>query len=100
MGEPVSRDDRRPSARDQGPRAASSTHPAQQSDTMIRRPRIVLYQPQQVNQRIGHQGSFDMLPLEMLHIAAIPVHRGYDVQIIDASLYSIEEGHRLALEAS
>ena len=67
---------------------------------MTRRPRIVLYQPQQVNQRIGHQGSFDMLPLEMLHIAAIPVHRGYDVQIIDASLYSIEEGHRLALEAS
>ena len=52
---------------------------------MNRRPRIVLYQSQQVNQRIGHQASFDMLPLEMLHIAAIPVSRGYDVQIIDAA---------------
>lgn len=67
---------------------------------MHRKPRIVLYQPQQVNQAIGHRPSYDMLPLEMLHIAAIPVHEGYEVTIIDASLYSVEEGHQRAIDAT
>lgn len=66
---------------------------------MHRKPKIVLYQSQQVNQELGQQTSFDMLPLEMLHIAAIPVAEGYDVTIIDASLYKTEEGHRKAIDA-
>jgi radical SAM superfamily enzyme YgiQ (UPF0313 family) len=67
---------------------------------MSRRPKIVLYQSQQVNQALGQEASFDMLPLEMLHIAAIPAAEGCDVTIIDASLYSVEEGHRRAVEAA
>jgi radical SAM superfamily enzyme YgiQ (UPF0313 family) len=66
---------------------------------MAKKPKVVLYQSQQVNQALGQQTSFDMLPLEMLHIAAMPVSEGYDVQIIDASLFPIEEGHRRAIDA-
>jgi len=66
---------------------------------MSRKPKIVLYQSQQVNQELGQFTSFDMLPLEMLHIAAIPDAEGCEVVIIDASLYSHEEGHRRAVEA-
>lgn len=66
---------------------------------MVSKPKIVLYQSQQVNQDLGQFTSFDMLPLEMLHIAAIPDAEGCEVVIIDASLYSHEEGHRRAVEA-
>ncbi len=61
--------------------------------------KIVLYQPQQVNQDLGQFTSYDMLPLEMLHIAAIPDAQGHEVVVIDASLYSHDEAHRRALEA-
>ena len=65
---------------------------------MSTKPKIVLYQSQQVNQDLGQFTSYDMLPLEMLHIAAIPDSEGYEVVIIDASLYSHEEAHRRAVE--
>jgi len=61
--------------------------------------KIVLYQPQQVDTSIGPPCSGDMLPLEMLTIAAFPLEDGYEVQIIDAHLYEPEEGHRRLLEA-
>ena len=66
---------------------------------MSRKPKIVLYQSQQVNQDNGQFTSYDMLPLEMLHIAGFPVEEGYEVVILDASLYSNEEAHRRAVEA-
>jgi anaerobic magnesium-protoporphyrin IX monomethyl ester cyclase len=61
--------------------------------------KIVLYQPQQVNQELGQFTSYDMLPLEMLHVAALPVKDGHEVIVIDASLYSHQEAHRRALDA-
>ena len=61
--------------------------------------RIVLYQPQQVNESLGLPSSKDMLPLEMLAIAAWPLEDGYDVEIIDGSLYSPEEARRRVIEA-
>ncbi len=63
------------------------------------RKKIVLYQPQQVDTSIGPRCSGDMLPLEMLCISSLLVKEGYEIVIIDANLYSIEEGHRRALEA-
>ena len=63
------------------------------------KPKIVLYCPQQVNQDLGEYTSYDILPLEMLHLAAIPDHEGYEVVVIDANLYSNEEGHKRAVEA-
>lgn len=65
---------------------------------MSRKPKIVLYQAQQVNQDRGEYTSYDILPLEMLHVGALPDREGYEVVIIDASLYSIEEAHRRAVE--
>jgi radical SAM superfamily enzyme YgiQ (UPF0313 family) len=61
--------------------------------------KIVLYQPQQVDESLGPPSSRDMLPLEMLTIAALPLRDGYEIVIIDGSLYSAEEGHRRAVEA-
>jgi hypothetical protein len=61
--------------------------------------KIVLYQPQQVDEKLGPPSSRDMLPLEMLTIAAFPLRDGYEVVIIDGSLYPAEEGHRRAVEA-
>ncbi len=60
--------------------------------------KIVLYQPQQVNEKLGLPSSKDMLPLEMLAISAFPLEDGYEVQIIDGSLYG-EAGHQRVLEA-
>ncbi|MBM3977651.1 MAG: B12-binding domain-containing radical SAM protein [Planctomycetes bacterium] len=65
---------------------------------MARKPKIVLYQSQQVNQDLGQYTSYDILPLEMLHVGALPDKEGYEVVILDASLYSNEEAHRRALE--
>jgi len=61
--------------------------------------KIVLYQPQQVDTSLGPQGTRDLLPLEMLTISAFPVQDGYEVQIIDGSLYTPEEAHRRVVEA-
>ena len=64
-----------------------------------RKKKIVLYQPQQVDESLGLPSSKDLLPLELLTISAFPVADGYEVEIIDGSLYSPEEAHRRVLEA-
>jgi len=64
-----------------------------------RKKKIVLYQPQQVDESLGLPSSKDLLPLELLTISAYPVADGYEVVIIDGSLYSPEEAHRRVLEA-
>ena len=62
--------------------------------------KIVLYQPKQVDDSLGVESSKDMLPLELLTIAAFPLEDGFDVRIVDGSLYSGTEGHeRFAEEA-
>ena len=61
--------------------------------------KIVLYQPQQVDSRIGPSSSKDLLPLEMLTIAAFALRDGYEIVIVDGSLYSPEEAHRRLVEA-
>jgi anaerobic magnesium-protoporphyrin IX monomethyl ester cyclase len=61
--------------------------------------KLVLYQPQQSNQPRDGQSSLDMLPLEMLHIAAFPLRDGHQCVLIDGSLYSQAEAHRRVLEA-
>jgi radical SAM superfamily enzyme YgiQ (UPF0313 family) len=60
--------------------------------------KIVLYQPQQVNEKLGLPSSKDMLPLEMLAVAAYPLQDGYEVQIIDGSVYG-EAAHERVLQA-
>jgi hypothetical protein len=59
--------------------------------------KIVLYQPQQVDASIGRRSSGDMLPLEMLTIGAYPDRDGYEIVIVDGSLYTQEEAHRRAV---
>jgi radical SAM superfamily enzyme YgiQ (UPF0313 family) len=62
--------------------------------------KIVLYQPKQVDDTLGMESSKDMLPLELMTIAAFPLEDGYDVKIVDGSLYNGTEGHeRFAQEA-
>jgi radical SAM superfamily enzyme YgiQ (UPF0313 family) len=61
--------------------------------------KIVLYQPQQVDASIGPPSSGDMLPLEMLTIAAYPDRDGYEIVIVDGSLYPQEQAHARVLEA-
>lgn len=61
--------------------------------------RIVLYQPQQVDASLGLPSSGDMLPLEMLQIGAWPDSEGYEVVIIDGSLYDQDTAHRMVIEA-
>jgi len=55
--------------------------------------KIVLYQPQQSNKAVTGQSSYDMLPLEMIHVAGWPVKDGHDVVLVDGSLYDQEEAH-------
>ncbi|MFT7680358.1 MAG: anaerobic magnesium-protoporphyrin IX monomethyl ester cyclase, partial [Planctomycetota bacterium] len=64
-----------------------------------RKKKIVLYQPKQVDDSLGAESSKDMLPLELLTIAAYPLADGYDIEIIDGSLYYGDAGHRALLEA-
>ena len=64
-----------------------------------RKKKIVLYQPQQVDESLGLPSSKDMLPLEMLAISALPLGEGWEIEIIDGSLYSQDEAHRRAVEA-
>lgn len=66
---------------------------------MSKKPKIVLYEPQQVNQELGQYTSYDILPLEMLAIASLPDAEGYEVVVLDASLYSHAEAHKRAVEA-
>ena len=61
--------------------------------------KLVLYQSQQVDKSQGSTPSLDILPLEMLHVASLPDRDGYEVVILDASLYAPEEAHRRAVEA-
>jgi hypothetical protein len=64
-----------------------------------RKKKLVLYQPAQVDESLGLASSKDMLPLEMLTISAWPLHDGYEVVIVDGSLYTPDEAHRRVLEA-
>ncbi len=64
-----------------------------------RKKKIVLYQPQQVDESLGLPSSKDMLPLEMLAISAFPLREGWEIEIIDGSLYSSDEAHRRVVEA-
>ncbi|MEZ5973711.1 MAG: radical SAM protein [Planctomycetota bacterium] len=64
-----------------------------------RKKKIVLYQPKQVDETLGLESSKDMLPLEMLTISAYPLQDGYDIEIVDGSLYAGDEGHRRLLAA-
>jgi radical SAM superfamily enzyme YgiQ (UPF0313 family) len=61
--------------------------------------KIVLYQPQQVDQSLGLPSAKDLLPLEMITIAAFPLQDGYEVEIIDGSLYSEAEAQKRVLAA-
>ena len=74
-------------------------HPDLLPPMIQRKKKIVLYQPKQVDESLGLESSKDMLPLEMLQIGAIPDAEGHEVVIVDASLYTHAEAHRLALEA-
>ncbi|MBI5362084.1 MAG: B12-binding domain-containing radical SAM protein [Planctomycetes bacterium] len=64
-----------------------------------RKKKIVLYQPAQVDETLGLDSSKDLLPLEMLTIAAWPLADGYEVVIVDGSITSPAEAHRKVLEA-
>lgn len=63
------------------------------------RNKIVLYSPHHVNAGIGQVVTKHYLPLPLMHAAGFLVQEGYDVVLVDGNLYSIEEGHRRALEA-
>lgn len=56
--------------------------------------KIVLYQPKQIDEALGLESSKDLLPIEMLQIASLPLQDGYEVEIIDGGLYPGDEGHR------
>lgn len=63
------------------------------------RKRIVLYQPKQIDESFGLESSKDLLPLEMLAIAGLPLGAGYDVEILDGGLFAGDDGHRRLVEA-
>ncbi len=60
--------------------------------------KIVLYQPQQTNKVKYGQSNLDLIPLEMMHIAALPKRDGHEVVIVDGSLYDQEEAHNRVLQ--
>lgn len=62
--------------------------------------KIVLYQPKQVDDSLGVESSKDMLPLELLTISAFPLQDGYEIKIVDGSLYGGTEGHKRFAEES
>ena len=64
-----------------------------------RKKKIVLYQPKQVDETLGLESSKDMLPLECLTISSYPIADGYDVEVVDGSLYRGEKGHQRLVEA-
>jgi hypothetical protein len=57
------------------------------------RKKIVLYQPQQVDESIGPPSTRDMLPLEMLTISAYPLADGYEIRSSTAAS-TAGGGHR------
>lgn len=63
-----------------------------------RKKKIVLYQPKQVDDSLGAESSKDMLPLECLTISAYPLQDGYDVVILDGSLFKGDVGHKKLLD--
>ena len=63
------------------------------------RKRIVLYFPQQADERTGASAGKDLLPISLLSIAAWPVRDGYEVVLVDGNLYPAEEAHRRVVEA-
>ena len=64
-----------------------------------RKKKIVLYQPKQVDESLGLESSKDMLPLELLTISAYPVSQGYEIEIVDGSLFFGDAGHRRLVQA-
>ena len=64
-----------------------------------KRKKIVLYSPHHVNAGIGQVVTKHYLPLALLQVAGFPVREGYEVILIDGNVHSIEEGHRMAVEA-
>ncbi|MEC8496070.1 MAG: cobalamin-dependent protein, partial [Planctomycetota bacterium] len=62
--------------------------------------KIVLYQPKQVDDSLGVESSKDMLPLELLTISAFTLQDGYEIKIVDGSLYGGTEGHKRFAEES
>ena len=60
--------------------------------------KIVLYQPQQTNKAKVGQSNLDLIPLEMMHVAALPQRDGHEVVIVDGSLYDQDEAHRRVLQ--
>jgi radical SAM superfamily enzyme YgiQ (UPF0313 family) len=64
-----------------------------------RKKKLVLYQPAQVDERLGLPSSKDLLPLEMLTISAWPLQDGYEIVIIDGSIVPPERAHEQVLEA-
>jgi len=64
-----------------------------------RKKKIVLYQPQQCDQKRGLPSAKDLLPLEMLSISGFPLADGYEVEIVDANLYTEDEARRRVVAA-
>ncbi|MFT4539796.1 MAG: anaerobic magnesium-protoporphyrin IX monomethyl ester cyclase [Planctomycetota bacterium] len=87
------------SNRNQIPSSTYSPLDACPRNMIQRKKKIVLYQPKQVDETLGLPSSKDMLPLEMLSIAAFPLQEGYEIVIIDGSLYEGEKGHERLVEA-
>ena len=52
-----------------------------------RKKRIVLFMPLRADPEEGVRGAADLLPLELLQIAAWPVQEGYEVVIVDAMVH-------------
>ena len=52
-----------------------------------RKKRIVLFMPLRADVREGVRVSPDLLPLELLQIAALPAQEGYEVHIVDAMIH-------------
>jgi len=61
--------------------------------------KIVLYQPQQTDKQKYGQSNLDLVPQELMHIAALPQRAGHDIVLIDGSLYDQEDAHRRVLQA-
>ncbi len=64
-----------------------------------KKPKIVLYFPQQADPKLNAPSGKDLLPLSLLTIAAIPANEGYEVVLIDGNLYPAEEAFVRTVEA-
>src|SRR5262249_61932957 len=68
------------------------------SSVLTSRKKIVLYSPQLADETRGYPSGKEVLPMPLLAIAAWPLADGYDVVVVDGSLYPQEEAHRRVLE--